>query len=111
MSSCAIRWAVRLVEAVEGGDVCVIAHVLVIVGEAGDGLGVLSKGHDVGAADGERAAWLVLLQQLVNFGAWLQAAPGGVLGWPEPAVEFDFVEFHVDIVEYGSWKDFQRDCA
>lgn len=91
--------AVRLVEAIEGGDVSVVAHVPVVVGEAGRGLGVLAEGDDVGAADGKEGAWLVLLPQLINFAAWLQAAPRGVLGRPERAIEFDFVEFHVDVVE------------
>ena len=91
--------AVRLVEGVEGGDVGVVAHVPVVVGEAGRGVGVLAQGHDVCAADGEEVPGLVSLPQLVDFGAGLAAAPGGGLGRPERAVESDVVELHVDVVE------------
>lgn len=86
-------------EGVEGGDVGVVAHVPVVVREAGHGFGVLAQGHDVGAADGEEVAGLVSLPQLVDFGAGLAAAPGGVLGRPERAVELDVVELHVDVFE------------
>ena len=91
--------AVRLVEGVEGGNVGVVAHVPMVVRETGRGFGVLAQGHDVGAADGEEVAGLISLPQLVDFGAGLAAAPGGVLGWPERAVESDVVELHVDVVE------------
>lgn len=91
--------AVRLMEAVKGGNIGIIAHVPVLVGEAGRGLGILTKGHDVGAADGEDAVRFVTLPQLVDFGAWLEAAPSRFLGRPKRAVQFDFVEFYVDVVE------------
>lgn len=53
--------AVGLVEAVEGGDVGVIAHVPVVVWEAGGGVGVFAEGDDVGAGDGEEVAGFVVL--------------------------------------------------